>query len=127
MFEERRKYMRFGTAIDGEFNTQEAGISGIFLAENFSRGGFKAALNRKVEKNSLLDWQINFPGTVMPIFATGKVVWVKERVHDSPDNFHAGVQLENVDTVEFKHLLDYCYKGWNETKKNYGKEFNIEA
>ncbi len=122
---ERRSSMRFNTAIDGTFHMLGAGINGLFITDNFCKGGFKATFNQRVTQNSRLECEMTFPETMMPFFATGKVVWVKEAA--APCRFEAGVQLKDMDPVEQQFLMDYCFKKWNQDKKIQDKtEFNLD-
>jgi len=116
---ERRKHMRFNAAINGEFRIRGTDISGLLTTDNFSKGGFRAAVSRKVFPDTVLDCELTFPETIMPFFASGKVVWVKEENDDTAaPRYNAPGILEEIDAVERQFLIDYCYKHWNEELKN---------
>jgi len=127
MSKERRKYMRFDTAINGEFTVVGTDVKGLFITDNFSRGGFKAGLNRTIEQDSSVELELTFPETIMPMFATGKVVWTNTR-HEGSSKTDVGVQLEQIDPVERRCLIDYCYKNWNQARTSENKtEFSINV
>lgn len=128
MSQERRRHMRFNADIDGEFRVRGTDISGILMTDNFSKSGFKAVLNRGVNIDTILDCEMVFPQTIMPFFASGRIVWVKQRTPMLDSQFDVGVQLEEMDTVEKQFLIDYCYKHWSRSKRQQmKKEFDIET
>ncbi len=120
--------MRFNAAINGEFRIRGTDISGLLTTDNFSKGGFRAVVSRKIFPDTVLDCELTFPETIMPFFATGKVVWVKEDSFEAAaPRYNAGILLEEIDNVERQFLMDYCYKHWNEELKNSGKsEFVLD-
>ena len=125
---ERRKHMRFNAAINGEFRIRGSDISGLLTTDNFSKGGFRAVINRKIFPEAVLDCELTFPESIMPFFSTGKVIWVKEENGDNAAfRYNAGIVLQEIDFVERQTLIDYCYKRWNTDLKNTGKtEFVLE-
>ncbi|MCK4994730.1 MAG: PilZ domain-containing protein [Candidatus Omnitrophica bacterium] len=126
MVDERRKYMRFGASISGEFQVRNTQTKGLLIADNFSRGGFKAILNHKIEQGATLDCEMTFPETIMPFFSAGKVVWVKDCDEDRSSKFDVGIELESMDPTERQFLVDYCYKKWNNSRVDSGKtEFDL--
>ena len=103
-------------------------IRGLLTTDNFSRGGFKALLNKKIDQGSVLDCEMIFPETIMPFFSTGKVVWIKDSNKQNSLQFNAGIQLESMDPTEKQFLVDYCYKKWNNSRVSESKtEFDIET
>ncbi|MFH1062693.1 MAG: PilZ domain-containing protein [Candidatus Omnitrophota bacterium] len=126
MIDERRKYMRFDTDIKGEFQVRDTDIKGILSTDNFSRGGFKATLNTKVDLGKMLECEMTFPETIMPFFSCGKVVWVKENNANTKHQYDVGIHLEQMDPVEKQCLIDYCYKKWNDSRQSNKTEFDID-
>ena len=128
MMDERRKHMRFGTSLSGEFHVRNSQTKGLLTTDNFSRGGFKATLNQKVEQGVTLDCEMTFPETIMPFFSSGKVVWISDCDQNNSSKFDAGIQLESMDPTERQFLVDYCYKKWNDSRANENKtEFDLEV
>ncbi len=128
MVDDKRKHMRFGASISGEFHVRNSQTKGLLTTDNFSRGGFKATLNQKVEEGVTLDCEMTFPETIMPFFSSGKVVWVRDCAQENSSKFDAGIQLESMDPTERQFLIDYCYKRWNDSRANKNKtEFDLEA
>jgi len=123
--EERRRHMRFDANLSGEFTVLNTGRKGLLTTNNFSRGGFKAVLNREVEQGSILNCEMTFPETIVPFFSSGKVVWIRE---NSGFKFDAGIQLEQMDPTERQFLVEYCYKKWNDSNTDSSKtEFELET
>jgi len=128
MIDDRRKHMRFDANIIGEFYVRNSQTRGLLTTDNFSRGGFKATLNQKIEQGVVLDCEMTFPETIMPFFSSGKVVWVRNCTHENSSKFDVGIQLESMDPTERQFLIDYCYKKWNDSRANKDKiEFDLEA
>ncbi len=126
MPDDRRKHMRFDANISGEFHVRNSQTKGLLVTDNFSRGGFKATLNQKVELGVTLDCEMTFPETIMPFFSSGKVVWVKDYTQDNSSKFDAGIELESIDPTERQFLIDYCYRKWNDSRANKDKsEFDL--
>ena len=128
MIQERRRHMRFGASISGEFHVRNTQTKGLLTTDNFSRGGFKAILNQKIEQGVTLDCEMIFPETIMPFFSSGKVVWVKNCAEENNSKVDVGIQLESIDPTERQFLIDYCYKKWNNSRADSSKtEFDLET
>jgi c-di-GMP-binding flagellar brake protein YcgR len=124
---ERRQNLRFNAVINGEFQIRGSDIRGLLVTDNFSKGGFKAVTNRKVISAAMLDCELTFPETIMPFFATGKVVWTREDSRGQEPRYSAGVELDEIDLVERQFLIDYCYRNWKNGVTSSGKnEFELE-
>lgn len=126
MQDDRRRHLRFDANITGEFQVRGAQIKGLLSTNNFSRGGFKAILNKKLEEGVTLDCEMTFPETIMPFFSTGKVVWVNDSNDVNDSKFNTGIKLESMDPSERQFLIDYCYKKWNESRESKA-DFDIET
>ena len=127
MVSDRRKHMRFETDINGEFQVRETDIKGLLSADNFSRAGFRATVNTKVDLGQVLECEMTFPDTIMPVFSSGRIVWVKENSLSNNVSYDVGVLLEQMDPIEKQCLIDYCYKKWNARRQNKKTEFDIEV
>ncbi|MFH1460058.1 MAG: PilZ domain-containing protein [Candidatus Omnitrophota bacterium] len=115
---EKRRHMRFETDVNGEFKSCGSSIQGLFVTNNFSRGGFRAIFNQQIEQNSLLECEMTFPQSIMPFFVTARVIWVKESDTHSGLGFEAGVQLQEFDAIERQYFVEACYENWSKTKDN---------
>ncbi len=123
---ERRKYMRFDAAIDGEFQIRDSEIRGILMTDDFSRGGFGARVNTRIPKDSIVDFEMNFPQSIVPFFAVGRVVWINNAGPDD-SKYKAGIQLVEIDPLERLNIINYCYKIWSKDKKGEEKtEFELQ-
>jgi len=126
VLDEKRKHMRFNTDINGKFQVRDSDIKGILSADNFSRGGFRATINKKVDLGEMLDCEMIFPETIMPFFSSGKVVWIRANNDNSQQEYDVGVHLDQIDPVEKQCLIDYCYKKWNDSRQISKTEFDID-
>ena len=126
--DERRRHMRFEANLNGEFTVLNSDQRGLLTTNNFSRGGFKAVLNKRVDEGAILNCEMRFPETIMPFFSSGKVVWIREQEKNAGSKFDAGIQLEQMDPTERQFLVEYFYSKWNKSNAALNKtEFDIEA
>ena len=49
----------------------------------------------------------------MPVFATGKVAWIRERDRDLAYNFDAGIKLKEIDSLKMQKLSEYDFGNWH--------------
>lgn len=77
---ERRKSVRLDTEIDVLYEVHSGKVSAkqSSLSRNISVGGINLALDEKLFPETTLSLQLNIPEVPRPIFAQGKIVWVKE-------------------------------------------------
>ena len=108
--EERRKFMRFSTSVDVKYKSPERAIEGSSLSRDFSREGIGFTGNRGIPSGTHLELEINIPGEIAPIFATGEVAWVKES--SKGGEFDIGVKLVKMDSFDRSRLLEYAYNKW---------------
>lgn len=112
--EEKRKFMRFSTSVDVKYRVLERAIEGSSLSRDFSREGIGFTGNRSMPSGANLELEINIPGEIAPIFATGEVVWVKES--SKGGEFDIGVKLVKMDSFDRSRLLEYAYNEWLKAK-----------
>ena len=119
MNEEKRKFRRFDTALEGTFEVPDEFISGLCTTRNFSREGCCVTANRLLPQNKIVRFEFRFPESIMPFFATGRVVWTQRQSESSAARFQAGVFWWEIDPVERQQLLDYCFADWERAGKSH--------
>ncbi len=124
--DDKRNFLRLDAFLDGAFKVCSDGRQGIFRTGNVSRSGFKVMLNRYVETGNRLEMEVRRPGSIVPTFMTGKVVWIKDIQPDLPPGFEAGIEMEKIDPLERQIIMDYCFNIWYENKADKDRDDNIE-
>lgn len=113
MFENKRKYTRADTVVNGAFFSKDDNVFGEVMMTNFSRDGFKASFNRPVASGRTLQFGILYPDNIMPVFTTGKVVWVYAKRKDTTYCFDAGVKLQEVDSLKKQKVAEFDFMNWH--------------
>lgn len=107
---ERRKYMRFNTPLEVEYQTLTHNpIFGKALAKDLSREGMRFSLKHPIPAGTSLEICVNVPGDNLPVFATGKVAWA--------DGLEAGLKLTKISQGDRTKVLEYVYREWLKTTK----------
>lgn len=102
---ERRKHLRFSTALDIEYKTLALNpIFGKALLKDLSREGVRFGLKEKISEGTSVQIALNVPGDNLPVFATGKVAWA--------DGLDAGVKFTKISSSDRVRMLEYVYKQW---------------
>ena len=102
---ERRRFMRFHTAMDVEYKTLTLNpIFGKTLAKDLSREGVRVGVKQDVPVGTTLEISLNVPGDNLPVFATGKVAWA--------DGLEVGVKLTKINLQDRARILEYVYREW---------------
>ncbi|MBU1045206.1 MAG: PilZ domain-containing protein [Candidatus Omnitrophica bacterium] len=114
-YNEKRRYLRMGAFLDGTFQTEDA-KNGLVMLMNFNREGLKAALNRNIPVGQLLKLEIWIPGSIIPIFAKGEVVWIRKSAQDWTYNYDAGLRINEIGQDDRQRILDYAYENWRHSR-----------
>ncbi len=113
--EDKRRFMRLGAFLEGTFQTEE-GKKGLIMLTNFSREGLKACINRKVDLGAIMKIEIWIPGSIIPVFAKGEAVWIKDGEQGWTYNYDAGIRILDIDQEDKQRILDFAYAHWRNTK-----------
>lgn len=111
--EERRKFLRFEAPVDIRYSLSEKAVEGISRGRNFSREGIGLYLKEKIHRGTVVELEIELPDEIVPIFATGKVVWVKEAEEQRKGDFIVGVELIKISSFDKSRILEYAYNRWH--------------
>ncbi|MFH1460479.1 MAG: PilZ domain-containing protein [Candidatus Omnitrophota bacterium] len=112
MYSNKRKFARFDSVIDGTFHLNETNTSGQMIMTNFSRDGFKASLNMPIVPGKIIQFEMRFPGNLMPIFTQGKVVWLRNKNKDMTYGFDVGIKLLEIDSLQAQQIMENSFKNW---------------
>ncbi len=108
---ERRKYMRFNTALDVEYWAKGPSMmSGQAHVRDFCREGIRVSLPKPVSAGEHVDLTMKVPGDNVPIFATGEVAWTRPDQQKSSTD--AGLRLLSIKPLDLARLLDFVYSRW---------------
>lgn len=110
---DKRRYKRLDSVINGSFCSREDNISGEMIMTDSSRSGLRVALNQPVLPGRILQVELMSREKNMPLFATGKVVWLRERKKDSMYNFDAGIQLLEEGSLNRQQPSEYDFGNWH--------------
>lgn len=113
---EKRKFLRFGTFLDGAFTAAAVNIKGLLMVTDASREGLKAAINRCLPEDTDMEIEIYFPGSIVPIFVTGKIIWLRKSKGGWTYEFECGIRLLKIDAMDRQRILDYAYENWKQSK-----------
>jgi len=109
---ERRKFMRFDTAMNGSYEVIKGAGKGSSEVRNLSREGIQVLVDRELDKGTEVGLHLNVPGDNMPIFACAEVAWNKRvgSVEERP--YAIGMKFTKIDRFDKARLLDYVYTTW---------------
>ena len=106
--EEKRKFVRIGWPIVIQYRVlEEPSTQDQIVGRNISEGGVCFTVYERLTKWTKLDMQIHVPFDSMPIFAKGKVVWIKKLGEEHSKTFDAGVIFTEIEPKEHKRLKTY--------------------
>lgn len=114
---EKRKFLRFGTFLDGAFTAATENNKGLLMVTDASREGLKAAINRRLPEGTEIEIELYFPGSIVPIFASGRVIWLRKAKNGWTYAFECGIHLLKIDAMDRQRVLDYAYENWKQSKK----------
>jgi hypothetical protein len=112
---DKRKYLRMGAFLEGTFQTED-GKNGLVMLTNFNREGLKASLNRNLAPGQKIKLEIWIPGSIIPIFAQGQIVWSAKSAQDWTYNYDAGLRINEIEVNDRQRILDYAYANWRQTR-----------
>lgn len=112
---DKRKYLRMGAFLEGTFQSED-GKHGLVMLMNFNREGLKASLNRNIPAGQTLKLEIWIPGSIIPIFAQGQIVWISKSVQDWTYEYDAGLRINQIEPDDRQRILDYAYEFWRHAR-----------
>lgn len=108
---ERRKLMRIGTDLEGEYWAKGPSMmSGQVQVRDFSREGLGVFFPKPVRRGEHVDLTMKVPGDNIPIFATAEVAWASDPSESKRTG--AGLRFVSINPLDLARLLDYVYSRW---------------
>ncbi|MBI4845888.1 MAG: PilZ domain-containing protein [Candidatus Omnitrophica bacterium] len=117
MKEDKRRFLRLGAFLEGTFQIENSVISGLVMLTDFSRAGVKASINRKLEAGTAVKFEIWMPGSIIPVFFDGEIVWIKPGSKEWTYSFDAGIKVNRIDQDDRQRLIDFAYEHWRNTRE----------
>jgi Tfp pilus assembly protein PilZ len=106
--QEKRKFVRIQWPIVVQYKTlEEPYTKDQIVGTDISEGGISFIAYERFTKGTELDLQVQVPFDSMPIFAKGKVAWVKNVGEEHEKTFEVGIQFLKVDTRDQNRLKTY--------------------
>jgi len=103
--------MRFDAPLQFEYNTRDIpNHQGCSSAINLSKGGIRFFAIKKISIGSVLELKFFLPGENKPVFAIGKIIWLKRK--EEEEGFDAGIEFLQIDSFDRSRILAYAYDLW---------------
>ena len=109
----KRRYSRLDSVINGTFISRQDNAYGDIMMTNFSCNGFKACLSKPIVCGRIIQFQMRYDNQIMPVFATGKVIWVTAKNQDLTYDFDAGIHLLEQDSINKQKASEYDFDDWH--------------
>ncbi len=108
---ERRKFLRFDTALSALCDIAKGKYKASSKVKNISKEGALVLLERPLKEGEEIDLSMDVPGDNVPIFASCEVAW--QKVHLNDDRYYeTGVRFKRIDGSDKGRLLEYIYLQW---------------
>lgn len=109
---ERRKFIRFDTALDASYEILGGTAKGPSVVKNLSREGAQIVADTEFGTGTEVGLHLNVPGDNVPIFACAEVAWNKKTDSQGKAGFATGMKFTKIDRYDKARLLDYVYSQW---------------
>jgi hypothetical protein len=109
---ERRKFLRFNTALNafceslGKISAQATNVI------NISKEGALLLLDKRMRNDEEIKLSLDIPGDNIPIVASGRIAWQKEKAGHRGGLYETGVRFTDINSVDKGRLLEYIYTQW---------------
>lgn len=107
---EKRKFLRFDTAINAICNIVSERYKASYKLKNISKEGALIILDKKLKEGSEIDLEMDVPGDNMPVLASSQVAW--QRLTESDNMYETGVKFTKINNFDKGRLLEYIYLQW---------------
>lgn len=106
--QENRKFVRIQWPIVVQYKTlEEPYTKDQIVGTDISEGGISFISYERLPKGTRLDIQVQVPFDSMPVFAKGKISWVKNLGEGHEKTFEIGLEFYEVDPRDKKRLKTY--------------------
>ncbi len=107
---ERRKFLRFDTALNALCDIVSEKCRACYKVINISKEGALLVIDKKLRAGDEIKLSMDVPGDNVPVYAAGQVAWQRES--NSTNQFDTGIRFTNIDSVDRGRLLEYIYSQW---------------
>ena len=114
---ERRKFERFRTSIDVEYEVPKCSIEGVTLTKDISINGMSLPTAMKISEGEKLELRIKLPRDSNPIYVSAEVIWVRLPNVETDDDYELGLKFTRMHDVDKSRILEYVYNEWLKDKK----------
>lgn len=106
--EEKRKFVRIEWPVVVQYKTlEEPFTKDQSIGKDVSEGGVSFSVYERLPKGMAIDMQIQTPFDSLPIFAKGKVAWIKNVGEEHEKTFEVGIEFIKIDLKDQKRLKEY--------------------
>jgi c-di-GMP-binding flagellar brake protein YcgR len=111
--EEKRKFARLNIRSKINFSLQETPRKKIpaqrfrGVGINIGAEGLLFLCNKKLEKGTLLDMEIFFPGKPDPVYISGEIRWCRETTGSEQAKYSVGVKFSSINKNHVLMLVQY--------------------
>lgn len=106
--EEKRRFVRIQWPIVVQYKTlDEPYTSDQIVGKDISESGVCFTVYERLLKGTRLDIQIQTPFDSLPIFAKGKIAWIRKIGEEHAKTFEVGLEFTEVDPKDKKRLKLY--------------------
>ncbi len=113
---ERRRFERFRSAIDVEYEVPQCSIEGVSLTKDISISGISLPTSMKIDEGEKLELRIKLPRDSNPIYATAQVVWSQPA--QTQADFDLGLKFVKINDIDKSRILEYIYNEWLKDKRS---------
>ena len=107
---ERRRFLRFETALNALCNIGADKSKASYKVKNLSKEGALLITDKKLREGTEINLTMDVPGDNVPIFASCEVAWQKGPLGSS--SYETGVRFKKIDNPDKGRLLEYIYTQW---------------
>ena len=110
---EKRRFLRFGTALSAICESVSERWSLASEIKNISKAGALLVLTKPLETGSEIKLSMDVPGDNVPIFTSCQVAWQgKPKKFRKDASYKTGVKFTDMDNHNRARFLDYIYTLW---------------
>lgn len=103
--QEKRRFVRIQWPVIVLYTTlEEPFTEDQIVGKDISEGGVSFIVYERLAKGTKLNMQIQTPFDSLPIFAKGKVVWIRDIGREHEKTFEVGVEFTEIDSKDQKRL-----------------------
>lgn len=106
--EEKRRFVRIEWPVVVQYKTlEEPFTEDQIVGRNISEGGVSFIVYERLQKDTKLDIEIQVPFDSLPVFAKGRIAWVKKIGEKHAKTFEVGIEFTEIDLYDKERLKMY--------------------